>query len=667
MLGLTGREVDGLEPKQFLASLAGEMSEIGEENAVNQKGDQFAIWIGVRLFGLEVGEVIEKVHLGAAKDNRCDLGIVDEEEEAYTLVQCKVNLKVLAGDFKGTHFNKNEIDEVLSAAKRIQNQKVKGNERWELFAERVRASGEEPRLILAVLGTIEPSAKEYAESEGVTVWDLPELAHQYSLFFNPAGVPEPAHFELPMGGHGKLEYTVKTGGKSNKLLLITIPAKTLSDLVEDHGNGLFQKNLRFAKSVNNLSRTIKDGIAGTIRETPEQLAFRHNGITVVCEKVEAVGSDSLKLTKPQIINGCQTSYAIYDFAREHAKKKAELEKLTRAFVLCKIVDDVAQIETLTESANLQNPISFRDRKANDALQSDIMHALADKKIVPVPIFYEKKENEWESVVDNARQSSFKVPKVKGRTYRKISNGLAGQMHLSLLGVPHDARDKKGILFENAEYYRAAFGYNLTVSERAAKIGSELYVLDKAGSGLEPWCRELLFGHAIHRTANAVAAKILPSKRDGATDTVLKAMETKSYWKFFGFHLSWAIRYIVQSRAADEGVPVGKLRDSLIGNDPSVWFMSPAKILEQFSVDATPKKREIFPKKQKAALAALGTWLGRVDEIAYGQVNKAIADSAFGNNNRYWGKRPATIKELQALLDDVLTGPDAEDSFPLPSL
>lgn len=641
--------------------------EIGEQNAVNQKGDQFAIWVGVRLFGLDIGEVIEKVHLGAAKDNRCDLGVIDEDDEAYTLVQCKINTKVLSGDPKGVHFNKNEVDEVLSAAKRIQNPKVKGNERWESFAERVRTSGEKPRLILAVLGNIESSAREYADAEGVTVWDLAELTHQYSLFFNPAGVPEPASFDLPMGGHGKLEYTVKSGRSSNKLLLITIPARILSELVDEHGNGLFQKNLRFAKSVNNLSRTIKEGIARTIREMPEQLAFRHNGITVVCERVDPVGSDSLRLTKPQIINGCQTSYAIYDFAKEHAKKKSELDKLDRAFVLCKVVDDVDQIDTLTESANLQNPISFRDRKANDTLQSDIMHALADRTVVPVPIFYEKKENEWESVVDNDRQSTFKVPKVKGRTYRKISNGLAGQIHLSLLGVPHDARDKKGILFENAEYYRAAYGYNLPVSERAAKVGSDIFVVDKGGTGLDLWCRELLFGHAIHRTANAVAAKILPAKREGATDTILKAMEAKSYWKFYGFHLTWAMRYIVQSRSADEGIPAAKLRDSLIGPDPSLWFMSPAKILGQFSTDATPKKREIFPKKQKSTLSALGTWLGRVDEIVYGQVTRAIADSAFGNNNRYWGKRPATIKDLQALLDDILTGPDAEENFPLPAM
>jgi hypothetical protein len=122
--------------------------------------------------------------------------------------------------------------------------------------------------------------------------------------------------------------------------------------------------------------------------------FLNNGITVVCENIISLeGRRNITLINPQIVNGGQTTRAIYNALGE------ELEKPKDGYVSLKIIEtsDKDFIDRIAVASNSQSRIYGRDLRAVDNKQLAMSKALAARGF-----FYERKRGESQSGTDFPR-------------------------------------------------------------------------------------------------------------------------------------------------------------------------------------------------------------------------------------------------------------------------
>lgn len=182
-----------------------------------------------------------------------------------------------------------------------------------------------------------------------------------------------------------------------------INGKEIAELVRKYQSAIFEANIRDYYKRNDLNSKILE----TSSSENEAKFFwsYNNGLTVTCSKVEEMPGNKYKLHNLQIVNGCQTSNAIY-LALKNKERVGELEhKMNRGeelnnkekeeldlksklqyneatSLLVKIIEtkDDDFIYRVTETTNSQTPIKTFSLKANDDIQKLIEKYLADNGI-----------------------------------------------------------------------------------------------------------------------------------------------------------------------------------------------------------------------------------------------------------------------------------------------
>lgn len=201
--------------------------------------------------------------------------------------------------------------------------------------------------------------------------------------------------------------------KSNKLngYISIINGKEIAELVRKHQSSIFEANIRdyFKRSDLN-SKILETSSNG---EEAKYFWSYNNGLTMTCSKVEELPNNKYKLHNLQIVNGCQTSNAIYSALKNKERiseltlkqengsvlTKKESEELDKkqflqfnedTSLLVKIIetnnDDL--IYRITETTNSQTPIKAFSLKANDDIQK-----LIEKFLEDYGVSYERRINE----------------------------------------------------------------------------------------------------------------------------------------------------------------------------------------------------------------------------------------------------------------------------------
>lgn len=140
-----------------------------------------------------------------------------------------------------------------------------------------------------------------------------------------------------------------------------------------HGERLYDRNVRKSLGLTGVNQTMVESM---LRE-PEGFLYRHNGITVQCDRVEqeyhakrAVGQPTtLTLHNASVVNGAQTvSSAFRAYERDP-------EAVAEAYVLVRIISLEGAPEgfgrSITKATNTQNHMERRDFIAIDTVQSEI--------------------------------------------------------------------------------------------------------------------------------------------------------------------------------------------------------------------------------------------------------------------------------------------------------
>lgn len=180
-------------------------------------------------------------------------------------------------------------------------------------------------------------------------------------------------------------------GKSRKTVVFPINGIQVIDLLAE-GTTILDRNVRGYLGESN---SVNKGIIKTALENPEFFYFFNNGISITCDEIKVIGLDkgnpTIKLTKPQIINGAQTVNSLH-VAFKHKlntfkkNNKSNYEEEARNFIkdihiLCKIMESNKHIKTnfakdVTQYSNTQNKIKPTDFYSNRPEQDTIKKEIA---------------------------------------------------------------------------------------------------------------------------------------------------------------------------------------------------------------------------------------------------------------------------------------------------
>ncbi|WP_405936125.1 AIPR family protein [Streptomyces sp. NBC_00726] len=138
----------------------------------------------------------------------------------------------------------------------------------------------------------------------------------------------------------------------------------------EHGNELFAHNIRNPLGLTPINKELVD----TLTEEPSHFWYFNNGVTVLCDSVEAVpGSQKFPERHPvrliahgaSVVNGAQTVRSVIDAAEQ--ADEAGLAQVTVRFIVTG--GDAEFANRTTQATNRQNHITERDRIALDPVQA----------------------------------------------------------------------------------------------------------------------------------------------------------------------------------------------------------------------------------------------------------------------------------------------------------
>lgn len=138
---------------------------------------------------------------------------------------------------------------------------------------------------------------------------------------------------------------------------------------------IYEKNVRRWLGFRKTNR-VNYGLKQTVEEAPEKLGIYNNGITLVVERFEQIGTDRWSLTMPYIVNGCQTTRTIFEVVDSKLgsggnRKGTDVDKfkdrILKSALVVKIVEtaDDEALRKITLYSNTQNAVRASDLVALD--------------------------------------------------------------------------------------------------------------------------------------------------------------------------------------------------------------------------------------------------------------------------------------------------------------
>ena len=211
----------------------------------------------------------------------------------------------------------------------------------------------------------------------------------------------------------------------------------LAEIVKNNPN-IFSANVRAFQSLKN---KINEQIASTLRdnESIKEFIYLNNGITIICDDLQVKpGAEIVVLTKPSIINGCQTASTIFEIYKEGNIKE------NLGFVLVRVLKTKEQSikEKIIKASNTQTAIKNRDLISEEKIQKEL-----ESQFLSLGYFYERKRGLYR---DKPQDKVIDLEK-------------SAQYYLSLyLRKPAEAKNKKSEIYKS--YYEQIFNDKLTASQ-----------------------------------------------------------------------------------------------------------------------------------------------------------------------------------------------------------
>ncbi|MEG5019266.1 MULTISPECIES: AIPR family protein [unclassified Microcoleus] len=148
---------------------------------------------------------------------------------------------------------------------------------------------------------------------------------------------------------------------------------------------LFNDNVRDYLGDN---KTVNSEIETTINENPEMFLLCNNGVTIVCTEFQNPRGKLVKITNPQIVNGCQTSNSLFN--------QRENPRIEKVKLLIRLIS--------TENPEISNKIVRGTNKQNQVLEEafETTRSFHKEKLEPfflafendVKLYYERRSKQY---------------------------------------------------------------------------------------------------------------------------------------------------------------------------------------------------------------------------------------------------------------------------------
>lgn len=329
-----------------------------------EEASAFLSWFLVNIYRLDIIEVQDIVC-----DGRGDKGIdgiyINENEECIDIFQSKTvqNASKTLGDTQLKEFvgslNQLETAEGLSSMiSTTGNTQLKNllTECKELFiSSKYTIHG-----IFITNAVKDSNAESFLQATSQTiplkVWDKPSIAKMYVP--SEKAIPATSEIAFDVFGFDCVEYNV---GNTAKVVLAPVSAVDLVQMEGIENQQLFDLNLRKDLEKTKVNKDIVKSISNSSEHS--NFLLYHNGITIICNRLDTSEKDKVKLQGYSVVNGCQTVSSLY---KNRDKVTQALRVLTRIIQVSS--EQVDLISKITYNSNNQNGIKARDFRSNTKTQ-----------------------------------------------------------------------------------------------------------------------------------------------------------------------------------------------------------------------------------------------------------------------------------------------------------
>jgi hypothetical protein len=421
-----------------------------ERYELNNLHDALIVWFGENYLFLDPEDVKERI----VKDTHAegvDAILIDDANYHLLFIQAQT-----VSDFNNTNrsFPENDVKSTLEGIRFLLRGDYKGKITPELenlvdeYHEKEKTGDYETEILFITLKRkidskfVEKFKKDFPQVK-VKFYDFDWLFDFFTNFYLIRRAKPPERISL--------EVITELLRKDipHKSRVFTCKGKELAKIYNDYRERIFQQNVRYFLGLR--SKSINKQILETATDSAKSKYFWYfnNGITIVCKEINEPASGKIVILKDaQIINGAQTTYALYE-AYKSGTLRDDVE------VLIKVIetDDRNFLENVTLYTNSQNAIRLRDLCSNDEIQLKVQKILLDS----YRYFYERKRGEFESLhptIEAKRKllgDDFKI--------KVISNENAAQAFLGMyLDKPAQAKSEKGRIFlkDKTGFYDSIF-------------------------------------------------------------------------------------------------------------------------------------------------------------------------------------------------------------------
>lgn len=336
-----------------------------------EEASAFLSWFLVNIYRLEAIEVQDIVC-----DGRGDKGIdgiyVNENEECIDIFQAKTvqnpgktlgdtQLKEFVGSLEQLQTVEG-LDSIISTTGNTQLKNLLTEYKNFFVSSKYAVRG-----IFVTNADKDSNAESFLQATSSTtrleVWDKSLISQMYVP--SEKAIPATSEISFDVFGYDYAEYNV---GSTAKVVIAPVSATDLVQMDGIQNQQLFDLNLR-----KNLEKTkVNKDIAKSISSPAEHRNFLlyHNGITIICDKLDTSEKDKIKIQGYSVVNGCQTVSSLY---KNKDQVSQDLRILTRIIRV-----DASQsrlISRITYNSNNQNGIKARDFRSNTQTQARLQQEI----------------------------------------------------------------------------------------------------------------------------------------------------------------------------------------------------------------------------------------------------------------------------------------------------
>lgn len=443
-----------MNKRDFFDRFAGLLENTRERYELDTVHDAMIIWFGENYLFLDPEEVNERI-VNDKRAEGVDAILINQTDYELLLIQAQT-----VDNFHNTqkNFSENDLKSTLEGIRFLLKGDYKGQITSKLenlideYHEFDRSGDYRTRVIFLALKkrpVDEKFIKQFNQDFPQIVVDFYDFEWLYDFYINKylparAAPPERISFEILTDLLRK--------DIPNRSRVFTCKGKELAKTYNDYRERIFQQNVRYSLGIR--SKSINRQILETATHEERGINFWYfnNGITIICKEINVAASGKVvNLHNAQIINGAQTTYALYEAYRKGTLRD-DVEILIRAIA----TDDRNFIENVTLYTNSQNAIRLRDLCSNDEIQFKIQKILFDS----YRHFYERKRGGFDSLHPTPESKR----KLLGEDYKikVVNNENSAQSFLAMyLDKPAQAKSEKGRIFlkDKAGFYDDIFDKN----------------------------------------------------------------------------------------------------------------------------------------------------------------------------------------------------------------